>query len=270
MLVDALFSLLLPGHPWLLTVEDMQAAGSSVMIVGQGSTQGLRMNRSLDTHATSSPGDFRPAVAITGAQADQISFTSAWAAASILDDLEAIAKDLLSLADLDPMLGRTPILRLTVGDISEAVRLTSVDITWSEGRWDITGKHTGFEAAMTFVAHNEKNFSSLPFDPETTEVILDEVKTFESLAWEHYQDPELGLGLRRCNPTVLMETPGTRVKIYETGHAKMRSASKMTSPLISQETFNRDVIDRAMESLSWPSLPWANVSADDREFEGWD
>jgi hypothetical protein len=270
MIADLLFGWLVKGKPWVLSVEDTTASCASIVIVGQGVAQGgINYRRSLESNQTASPGDFRPAVAITGAQADTISFTASWMASSILDDMEAIARDILTLADKDPVLGRTPILRLTAGDISELVRLTSVDVTFSEGKWALTEKHTGLDVALSLVAHNEKSFSSLPYEPETTEVILGETETFENLAWRYYKDPLLGLGLRRCNPTVLLEAPGERILVYETNHSMMLDADKIAAPLLCQETFGGDVSERAVESLAWGSTPWASIAADEKEFDGW-
>ena len=126
--------------------------------------------------------------------------------------------------------------------------------------WPVSGLPTRLLVRLSFVLATEHAFTAQSLRPrETTWRTLNPGETFELIAGEQYGDPGLSVLLRRINPTVLLETPGERIKLLDRDHPRMRESAAPRCPAFVErfaDTVNAIARARAGRSAgkAWTAL----------------
>lgn len=268
--LDAGLSLLGAGAKWSLTCQDTQSLLNWLLYIeGQGRAENIQYTYSGRDTTQSEMGSYEPVVVPLGMEAIGITFDAKWVSRHAWDDSCKKAKaDLTWCMVKDPFLGRKPLFLFTNADESYLVFVQSVQFRHPNGHWQITGYPIVLEASITLTVTTVKEFKALTIEPETSyhPIVLGE--SFESVALRYYGDPDMGIGLRRVNPTVDDEQADTGIvlKVLDASHSAMADGNRVQALAFVQSP---DLIeDLASDLMRAASVRYEELDAAWLEFDG--
>lgn len=246
-----------PMPTWELEPVDTLVNYGTCHLRGQGPPDSFT-EAGQNTITTSSGWQtFRPSTAPANGAPPAWDLEQTYVATDRTVDLGDVLTRLRTMRDRNKTLRRPPKMRLTYGQFCEEVWLETYDHAVPEGYWPETTRPIVLKVRLRLVKVETHALRTKPLFPkETSWRVLGEGQTFEDVALDAFRDPEIGLLLRRINPEVLEESPGTKIKILQRDHDKMQDALSPKAPCFVQD-FATTVQAIALERLDLTGADWA-------------
>lgn len=186
------------------------------------------VSESLNPNTTSFGGvmDAEQSTMRTPSGARSIAVSAQWRARHSNDDIRPEAETLRTLTNINPQLGRAPLVTLQWSDLSVTGWIDAISIDWVDGVFDTPPYlPQAFMVRLSVVRAQARVMDRTNrFERFTRYRRLGAGESLESVAWRTYRDPDMGNVLRRNNPTLAFtgEAPGDVVRIYEPASSIIR------------------------------------------------
>ena len=232
---------------WVLASDEV---GTSVRAPHE--VRSVTEDMGLQTEAFGALTDAEQSVVRTVSAPRSFAFTAQWRAQHSEDDIRGEADKLRKLAEVDGKLGRPPLVAFQWAHLRIEGWIASMRFEWVDGTF-ANGFPQAFEVAISVhrATARELERTGQP-QAQTKMVRLGAGQTFESVAWDEYSDPDLGIVLRRINshlPATRYEAPGDVVRVLKPGHALLRATLAPISPMLLGAAVRKKIRDFAEERL---------------------